>query len=545
MADEFDFIVVGAGPAGSVIASRLANAAANPSVLLVEAGGSNEHTTHMSATERFEVAFREGSPMNWSYKTQPQWKDQVIDYSRGKGLGGSTAINFCAWIFGAASDYDEWARLAGDESFAWERVKERLKRIEKFHNDVPGDFQKWIKPKDEDHGKEGNVDVSYQDKWLDVCSDLFVAAEETGLGVNPDVNSGNPIGMGIGPVCIHNGIRITSSLAYLQDVPSNLTIMTNTQVEKVLIEGHVAQSIKTIDGHVFKARKEIVLAAGALNSPQILLLSGIGSQEHLNQHGISIIKNLPGVGKNLQDHCFGVAAIVVKKESGQDFQQSPTPMGWFKVPSLVKSEEFKELPVDTQKYLNQADVPNWEFAALTPLFSATSLEPDEKIISGICLLMNPQSRGTVTLKSTDPRDAPIIDPMFLTHPYDKRNAIESMREMLRYFQAPVWKKKTIGTLGWPKGGSDEDIWESFSSNVKSSWHMCGTVCMGTGEDACVDSSFKVNGVERLRVADMSVCPLVPNNHTQTTAYVIGEIAAEKLIADHGLSCTDEARAKDV
>ncbi|KAI5927601.1 glucose-methanol-choline oxidoreductase-like protein [Camillea tinctor] len=540
MADEFDFIVVGAGPAGSVIASRLARAAANPSVLLVEAGGSNEHSTHMSAAERFEVAFREDSPMNWSYKTQPQWKDQVIDYSRGKGLGGSTAINFCAWIFGARSDYNEWARLVGNESFAWENVKERLKRVEKFHNDVPEGFQNWIQPKDEDHGSEGNVDVSYQKKWVNLCNDLFVAAEETGLGVNRDVNSGNPIGMGIGPVCIHNGTRITSSLAYLQNAPPNLTIMTNKHVGKIILEENIAQGIQTVDGHVLKARKEVVLTAGALNSPQLLLLSGIGPREHLNQNNIPVVKDLPGVGKNLQDHCFGAVAIIVKDNNNENFQQAPTPMGWFKVPSLVKSDEFKELSIDTQKYLSKSDVPNWELAALTPLFNAPPLEPDEKIVSGACLLMNPQSRGTVTLKSADPQDAPIIDPKFLTHPFDKRNAIESMREMLRYLQAPVWKNKTSRTLGWPKGDSDEEIWEAFSSNLKSSWHMSSTVSMGTAENACVDSSFKVHGIEHLRVADMSVCPLVPNSHTQTTAYVIGEIAAETLIVDHGLATKNKA-----
>ncbi|CAJ2501295.1 Uu.00g041480.m01.CDS01 [Anthostomella pinea] len=535
MAELFDFIVVGAGPAGCVIASRLAKTPAKPSVLLVEAGGANENMANLSGAERFEIAFREGSPLNWFYKTEPQVKGQVIDYSRGKGLGGSTAINFCGWVVGADDDYDEWARLVGDEAFAWKHVKQCLKKIENFHNDVPQKYRKWFKPKDEDHGIGGAVDISYQAEWLDICDDLFIAAEQTpGFGINTDVNAGNPIGMGIGTACIYSGIRVTSSSAYLQEVTSNLTITTNQQVEKVIVEGGVATGIKTIDGSIFRAKNDVVLCAGALNSPHILLLSGIGPKEQLEQHGVAQVKQMPEVGQNLQDHCFGMAGIVVKKKCDQNFKQSPTPMGWFKVPATLSSDEFKELPTAMQEYLNRPNVPNWEFATLTPFFEGTPLEPDEEVFSGICMMMNPQSRGTVTLKSSDPKDAPLIDPKFLTHPFDKLNAIESMREMLRYMQTPIWKDKTTRTLGWPRDDTDEAVWEAYSSNLRSSWHMCGTVRMGLDDASCVDSSFRVYGIGRLRVADMSVCPLIPNNHSQTTAYVIGELAAEKLVAEHGL-----------
>ncbi|KAK6087260.1 putative aldehyde dehydrogenase [Seiridium cupressi] len=537
MTQTYDFIVVGAyttqgGASGCVVAARLAESAAKPTVLLLEAGGMNEDAAHLTGAQRFEVAFREGSLLNWSYKTEPQWSNQQIDYSRGKGLGGSTAINFCGWVVGADEDYNEWSRRVGDEDFSWSHVKKVLKKVENFHNDVPDEYRSYIKPKNEEHGIGGAIDVSYQEEWLPTTRDVFKAAQETGFGINPDVNNGNPIGMGIGTVCIYKGIRVTSSSAYLTDPPSNLKIIIDAHIEKIILDAKVAVGVQTVDGRQFNATKEVIVSAGALNSPQILLLSGIGPADGLQRHGVVKLHELPQVGKNLQDHCFSTAGIVIKKDHDKNFKQSPTPMGWFKVPSVLASEEFGALPREMQEYLQKPHVPSWEMATHTPYFNGIEVQDDEEIFSCICLVMNPQSRGTVTLRSKNPKDAPVIDPKFLTHPFDRRTAVESFRELLKFFQAPVWKKKTVANLGWPRDDTDEAIWETFSSNLKSSWHMCGTVNMGKdATQACVDSSFKVFGIKGLRVADLSVCPLVPNNHTQTTAYVVGYSAAASVGAE--------------
>ncbi|KAK8049616.1 hypothetical protein PG994_011346 [Apiospora phragmitis] len=529
MAEIFDFIVVGGGASGCVIASRLAHSSTQPSVLLLEAGGLNQDAADLTGAERYEVAFREGSPLNWAYKTEPQWKGQQIDYSRGKGLGGSTAINFCGWVVGSSEDYDEWARLVGDDSFGWKNARRCLQRIEKFHNDVPAAFRDESSPRLKvHHGWGGAVDLSYQDEWLSTTSDVFKAAEEVGLGLNPDVNNGSPIGMGIGTACIYKGVRVTSASAYLTSPPANLTIITNALVQKVIFEENVAVGVQIASGLRFWARKEVIISTGAINSPQLLLLSGLGPEEELRKHDIPRILELPQVGRNLQDHCFSAAGIVIKKGREALFKQSPSPMGWFQLPAVLDSEEFQALPLQMQTYLRRPLVPNWELATHTPFFGDVQLADDEEVFSAICLVMNPQPRGTITLRSADPREAPVIDPKFLTHPFDRRTAIEGMREILRFFQAPVWKQKTVRNVSWPRNHSDSAIWEAFSSNLRSSWHMSGTVKMGrSAQEACVDSSFKVIGIQNLRVADMS-----------STAYIIGEIAAEKIIAEYGL---DQAR----
>lgn len=217
-----------------------------------------------------------------------------------------------------------------------------------------------------DHATGGAIDLSYTtQEWLPTTRDVFRAAEEVGFGVNPDVNSGNPIGVGIGTVCIYQGIRVTSSSAYLKNPPQNLTIVTNAHVEKIILDGKAAVAVQTVGGRRYDARKEVIISGGALNSPQILLLSGIGPVEELRKHGIHLQHELPQVGENLQDHCCSTAGIVINKEHDKTFRQSPTPMGWLKVPAVLNSDEFKALPKPTQEYLQKSNVPDWEIATVS------------------------------------------------------------------------------------------------------------------------------------------------------------------------------------
>lgn len=370
-------------------------------MLLLEAGGGNASTSYLVPGDRFTLAFKEPS-LNWGFKTEPQThlKGQQIDYSRGKGLGGSSAINFSCWVIGADEDFEEWARKTGDEDWSWEKVKERLKKIESYHVGIPDEHRGFINPKAEDHGTNGPLHLSYADLWEKGLTDVFVAAQEMGMGVNPDVNSGNPIGMGMGAACMHKGLRTTSS-AYLKDASNNLTVMPNSPVAKVVLSQKKAIGVKTIDGRDFYAKRDVILSAGALQSPQLLMLSGIGPAEELKTHNIPLIHNLPEVGKNLQDHCFSTVTLLQKPGTNDRmaFETNAeavtaaraqhekyktglmsslycgTPMGWFKNEAVMQSAEYKALNKYTREHLKKPTIPIYEIATVSlPRAAGTSTD---------------------------------------------------------------------------------------------------------------------------------------------------------------------------
>jgi choline dehydrogenase-like flavoprotein len=343
--------------------------------LLLEAGSSNSNAANLSAADRFTVAFAPDSPLNWLYKTTPQnhLSGQEIDYSRGKGLGGSTAINFCGWTVGPSDDYDEWADMVDNERFGWKNVNRVFKRVENLDPSIPdGRMSKYLGAKGEEHSSSGNVDLTYGDTWIPDIADIYIAAEQSGHCINPDVNNGDPIGMGMGSVCIAKGIRATSASAYLSKSPPNLTILPNTPVARILFDRKRATGVQTVDGRKVFAQKEVIVSGGALNTPQILKLSGVGPSEELRKYNIPIVLDSPMVGENLQDHCFSAAGILMEKDTTALAglgSQSPTPMGWFKLPNVMSSSEFKNLPARTQKHMHKPTVPIIEIATVSiPIF---------------------------------------------------------------------------------------------------------------------------------------------------------------------------------
>jgi choline dehydrogenase-like flavoprotein len=353
-----------------------------------------------------------------------------------------------------------------------------------------------------DHGTSGPLHLSYAPRFEKGLEDVFIAAEEMGMGVNPDVNSGNPIGMGMGAASMYQGSR-TTALSYLENAPSNLTIAVNSPVAKVIMSGKQAKGIKTIDGKEYLAKKDVILSGGALNSPQLLMLSGIGPADELQKHGIPMVHELPDVGKHLQDHCFSTATLLQKPGTNDRMTYETdekavaaaraqhtkdktgvlsemycsTPMGWFKNDRVLESEEYKALDKHTQEHIQKATVPVVEITTHTPpLFTGDyELKPTDCYLTALGFVMSrpfqfesynsvlmraadPQSEGEVTLNSANPSDAPQVDPKLLSHPFDRRVMIEAMRFMLDYLEAPVFKKNTIKMIGCPKSRSDEDIW---------------------------------------------------------------------------------------
>ena len=311
------------------------------------------------------------------------------------------------------------------------------------------------------------------------------------------------------------------------------------------------------------ASKEVILTTGSLDSPKILMHSGIGPAQELQKFQIPVVQNLPALGQGLRDHFFAPLCVQRKPDTNDrnTFFKDPAAMekameqwkvdgsgpwakhscqigaGWLKSDRVTSSSEFKALPASVQTFLNRPTVPHYEFMTHFPLHL---IFPEAiKDYSYVCLLvflMNEQSSGEVRLQSSDPEVPLLYDPKFLSHPFDRRTCIETYRQAIEVSKHPAFKKDTVSTLIAPPSESDEDILEFWKNNLGSSWHMTGTIKMGKpGEpDAVVDSRFRVFGMENLRVADMSVVPVLTNNQTQATAYVTGQTCAEALIQEYGL-----------
>jgi len=386
---------------------------------------------------------------------------------------------------------------------------------------------------------------------------------EAGFPLNPDHNSGNPLGMAAMINSCYDGLRSTAS-DLLTGVPDNLTVLTVSPVRRLLLEGNRAVGVETKDNK-FWASKEVILSAGALNSPKILMHSGIGPSDQLTKHSIPVVKDVPVIGQGMRDHMF--CPLVYTAKDGHtdraEFYGNQAAMdealaqwkadgtgpwtkfacggciGYFKIAGLAETKEFQALPPAERSYLEKETVPHYELITHCPIHWFMPNFPMDSLNASSVLVFyaNAQARGEVTLQSSDP-DAPLrFDPKFLGTEFDRRVAIGSLREALRLVRHESYAKDTKAMLAGPSGDSDEELLAYWRQTISSSWHMTGTVKMGKkeDEDAAVDSDFRFNGIEGLRVADMSVVPVLASCHVQSVAYVTGITCAEKLIAQYSLA----------
>jgi choline dehydrogenase-like flavoprotein len=321
---------------------------------------------------------------------QKHLQNRQLIYPRGKGLGGSSAINFAYYTRGPSEDYDEWARQVGDASFNWENALRRYKKLENYGPIRNPEHLKYVNPSSTVHGVDGPVKIEFPCEWERTFEDVLIAGREHGFPTNLDLNSGNPIGNGVCPATAWEARRTTAATAYLDNSPKNLHIATDAHTTKILFDGAKAIGVEA-NGKQYFAR-EIILSTGALDTPKLLMLSGIGPRDELIKHGISTIVDLPGVGQNLQDHPH-FPMIVQLKDGANDRPawMEPTAMeaareyflqdgtgplsvlyntavvGFFKgSKELMASEEFANLPDDVRDHIDRPTVPTWEYASMTP-----------------------------------------------------------------------------------------------------------------------------------------------------------------------------------
>ncbi len=529
MTDTFDFIVVGAGSGGCAVAGRLSEDA-QTSVALLDAGGKNDS---WRITTPFGLALPYAAA-NWAFDTVPQkgLNGRIGYQPRGKGLGGSSAINAMVYIRGHRADYDHWASL-GNTGWGYADVLPYFKRSEN-NADFDGEY----------HGKGGPLHVNKLRSDNPIHDIFLQAAREAQFRVREDFNAEDHEGLGSYQVTQHNGERWSAARAYVNPhlaTRANLRVETGAQATRILFEGGRAVGIEYMQGRQKKqlrARREVILASGAFQSPQLLMLSGVGDAASLSKHGIASVHHLPGVGQNLQDH---PDFIFVYASDYPHFVHSS--LG--RLPSLLRAVQQYRRERRGLITTNFAECggflktrPDLEVPDIQLHFVIAMLDDHGRkkhkeagFSCHVCLL-RPKSRGSVWLKNADPAQAPLIDPNFLGEEADVEAMVAGYKTTRRLMETPAMRalqKKDMFTSGVK---TDDDIRTILRARVDTVYHPVGTCKMGVNDpSAVVDPKLKVHGLEGLRIVDASIMPTLIGGNTNAPTIMIGEKAADMIKAE--------------
>ncbi|MEP4195057.1 MAG: GMC family oxidoreductase N-terminal domain-containing protein [Aliishimia sp.] len=525
----YDFIIIGGGSAGSAIAARLSEDE-SARVLLLEAGGSDRHPFfHLPAG--FAKMTKGIGSWGWSTTPQKSMQNKVFNYTQAKVIGGGSAINAQIYTRGAAQDYDEWRQM-GCEGWSYEEVLPYFKKSE--DNDTfEGRY----------HGKGGPLGVSQPTAPMPICDAFIEAAGQLGISKNTDMNAAQQDGAGYYQLTQKNARRSSSAMAFLGQAKgrSNLTIQMKAQVKRLLVEQGRATGVEMTDGTKIIADREVILSSGAIGSPRLLQLSGIGPADHLQSLGIDVVYDQPNVGENLQDHLDLYAICEVTGPHTYDrfaklhlsalaglqyilTRKGPVASSLFETGGFWYADENARSP-DIQMHLGLG----------TGIEAGVEVMPNGGVTLNACHL-RPRSRGSVRLQSANPKDMPLIDPNYLSDPYDREMSIRGLKLVQDILcQSALSKYILAERLPGPDVRTDEDYFNFICVHSKTSHHCAGTCRMGSDEAAVLDPRLRFNGIEGLRVADASVMPTVNSSNTNAPSIMIGEKAADMIKQDQGMT----------
>lgn len=531
MKGSYDYVIVGAGTAGCVLAHRLSEGGLY-SVLLLE-HGSDDRSWIIQMPAGLRSAFKPTSKFNYWFKTTPQkhLNNREIDQPRGKALGGSSSINGMTFLRGNPRDYDDWVDLEGCEGWSFADCLPYFKKFER-RNGAANEFR----------NDSGMVGVKAQQDLNPLNAAFLEAGQEAGHALTEDVNGYSQEGVSRFEMSVEDGYRSTSARSYLHSQPQsgNLTIMTGVKVLRVLVENERAVGVELAKGRntqQVRSNREVILSAGVFGTPQLLMLSGIGPEEHLRKHGIPVVFNAPNVGENLHDHLEAHVQVETDKPVSLNKYLKPhlmvwAGMQWFGWKGGVAAVNqchvgafLRSTPETTH--------PDIQFHFFPILFGPNWIPDPAR--NGYRLgagPMRPESRGTVRLASSSPDDAPLIDPAYLATDHDwfvMREGLKLGRELLAQ---PAFKEfHQREDLPGTHVKTDADWNDFIREDASSAYHPCGTARMGPDGDAraVVDLDLRFRGIAGLRIVDASVIPAVPSANINACVFMIAEKAADKIL----------------